>query len=250
MTDPAELDALSRRLGRQFIDGELFARALAHRSWCAETPGTESNERLEFLGDAVLGLVVTDIIYRAFPDLPEGQLAKLRAATVNMNVLAEVARELGVGDAVRLGRGEELSGGRDKSSILADTLEAVLGAIYLDKGLSRAAALVRRLFEHRVMEAAGRGAALDYKTSLQELAASSLGGMPSYAIEEEGPDHAKRFTATVSVAGTSYGSGKGRSKKEAEQQAAREAFESLAADRMVTGTGDAGQTDVVPAEGD
>jgi ribonuclease-3 len=168
-----------------------------------------------------------------------------------MNVLAEVARELGVGDAVRLGRGEELSGGRDKSSILADTLEAVLGAIYLDKGLSRAAALVRRLFEHRVMEAAGRGAALDYKTSLQELAASSLGGMPSYAIEEEGPDHAKRFTATVSVAGTSYGSGRGRSKKEAEQQAAREAFESLAADRMVTGTGDAGQTtDVVPAEGD
>ena len=189
---------------------------------------------------------MTDIIYRAFPDLPEGQLAKLRAATVNMNVLAEVARELGVGDAVRLGRGEELSGGRDKSSILADTLEAVLGAIYLDKGLSRAAALVRRLFEHRVMEAAGRGAALDYKTSLQELAASSLGGMPSYAIEEEGPDHAKRFTATVSVAGTAYGSGKGRSKKEAEQQAAREAFESLATDRMVTGTGDAG-TEPVPS---
>ncbi|HEY6709484.1 MAG TPA: ribonuclease III, partial [Actinomycetota bacterium] len=214
--------------------------AFTHRSFAYENGGLPTNERLEFLGDAVLGLVVTDIIYRAFPDLPEGQLAKLRAATVNMNVLAEVARELGIGDAVRLGRGEELSGGRDKSSILADTLEAVLGAIYLDKGLSRAAALVRRLFEHRVMEAAGLGAALDYKTSLQELAASSLGGMPSYAIEEEGPDHAKRFTATVSVAGTAYGSGKGRSKKEAEQQAARQAFESLAADRMVSGSGDAG----------
>ena len=230
---------IEKSLGIRFGGEELYVWAFTHRSFAYENGGLPTNERLEFLGDAVLGLVVTDIIYRAFPDLPEGQLAKLRAATVNMNVLAEVARELGVGDAVRLGRGEELSGGRDKSSILADTLEAVLGAIYLDKGLSRAAALVRRLFEPRVMEAAGRGAALDYKTSLQELAASSLGGMPSYAIEEEGPDHAKRFTATVSVAGTAYGSGKGRSKKEAEQQAAREAFESLATDRMVTGTGDA-----------
>jgi len=219
---------IEKALGVRFGGEELYVWAFTHRSFAYENGGLPTNERLEFLGDAVLGLVVTDIIYRAFPDLPEGQLAKLRAATVNMNVLAEVARELGVGDAVRLGRGEELSGGRDKSSILADTLEAVLGAIYLDKGLSRAAALVRRLFEHRVMEAAGLGAALDYKTS--------------------GPDHAKRFTATVSVAGTSYGSGKGRSKKEAEQQAAREAFESLAADRMVTGTGDAGQTDVVPAD--
>jgi ribonuclease-3 len=248
-TAPHDLEVLSERLGHRFGDPSLLGRALAHRSWCAEVPTAESNERLEFLGDAVLGLVVTDIIYRAFPDLPEGQLAKLRAATVNMNVLAEVARELGVGDAVRLGRGEELSGGRDKSSILADTLEAVLGAIYLDKGLSRAATLVRRLFEPRVMEAAGRGAALDYKTSLQELAASSLGGMPSYAIEEEGPDHAKRFTATVSVAGAAYGSGKGRSKKEAEQQAARQAFEALAAARMVTGTGEAGQTDVLDPPG-
>ena len=229
---------IEKALGIRFGGEELYVWAFTHRSYAYENGGLPTNERLEFLGDAVLGLVVTDVIYRAFP-LPEGQLAKLRAATVNMNVLAEVARELGVGEAVRLGRGEELSGGRDKSSILADTLEAVLGAIYLDKGLSRAAALVRRLFEHRVMEAAGRGAALDYKTSLQELAASSLGGMPSYAIEEEGPDHAKRFTATVSVAGTAYGSGKGRSKKEAEQQAAREAFESLAADRMVAGTGDA-----------
>jgi len=203
---------IEKSLGIRFGGEELYVWAFTHRSFAYENGGLPTNERLEFLGDAVLGLVVTDIIYRA----------------------------------LRLGRGEELSGGRDKSSILADTLEAVLGAIYLDKGLSRAAALVRRLFEPRVMEAAGRGAALDYKTSLQELAASSLGGMPSYAIEEEGPDHAKRFTATVSVAGTAYGSGKGRSKKEAEQQAAREAFESLASDRMVTGTGDAG-TDPVPS---
>jgi ribonuclease-3 len=239
---------IEKSLGIRFGGEQLYVWAFTHRSYAYENGGLPTNERLEFLGDAVLGLVVTDIIYRAFPDLAEGQLAKLRAATVNMNVLAEVARELGIGDAVRLGRGEELSGGRDKSSILADTLEAVLGAVYLDKGLPRAAALVRRLFAQRVMEAAGRGAALDYKTSLQELAAADLGGMPSYSIEEEGPDHAKRFTATVSVAGTAYGTGQGRSKKEAEQQAAREAFESLAANRMVTGTGDAGQVEATPAD--
>jgi len=238
---------IEKALGVRFGNQELYIWAFTHRSYAYENGGLPTNERLEFLGDAVLGLVVTDIIYRAFPSLPEGQLAKLRAATVNMNVLADVARELGVGAAVQLGRGEELSGGRDKSSILADTLEAILGAVYLDKGLPRAAALIRRLFEARVMEAAGRGAALDYKTSLQELAASSLGGMPSYAIEEEGPDHAKRFTATVSVAGTAYGSGKGRSKKEAEQNAAQEAFETLAASRMVAGTGEGDQAEVVEA---
>jgi len=226
---------IERALGIRFGNDDIYVRALTHRSYAYENGGLPTNERLEFLGDAVLGVVITDLIYRAFPLLPEGQLAKLRAATVNMNVLADVARELGVGEAVRLGRGEELSGGRDKSSILADTLEALLGAVYLSRGLPRTGALIRRLFEARVMEAAGRGAALDYKTSLQELAASSLGGMPSYAIEEEGPDHAKRFTATVSVTGVAYGSGRGRSKKEAEQHAAREAFETLAASRMVTG---------------
>ena len=238
---------IERALGIRFGSEQLYVRAFTHRSYAYENGGLPTNERLEFLGDAVLGLVVTDVIYRAFPELPEGQLAKLRAATVNMNVLADVARELGVGEAVRLGRGEEMSGGRDKSSILADTLEAILGAVYLDKGLPRAAALIRRLFEARVMEAAGRGAALDYKTSLQELAASSLGGMPSYSIEEEGPDHAKRFTATVSVAGVPYGSGKGRSKKEAEQNAAQEAFETLATERMVTGDAEGAETDVIPA---
>ncbi len=246
---------LERSLGVRFGNTELYTWALTHRSYAYEHGGLPTNERLEFLGDAVLGLVITDLIYQAFPNLPEGQLAKLRAATVNMNVLAEVSRELGVGDAVRLGRGEELSGGRDKSSILADTLEALLGAIYLDRGLTRTASLIRRLFEARVMEAAGRGAALDYKTSLQELAASSLGGMPSYSIEEEGPDHAKRFTATVSVAGVAYGTGQGRSKKEAEQNAAQEAFESLAASQMVAGSGAGGngkagglKADVVPAD--
>ena len=250
---------LEQRLGIRFGNKELYTWALTHRSYAYEHGGLPTNERLEFLGDAVLGLVITDVIYRAFPDLPEGQLAKLRAATVNMNVLADVARELHVGEAVRLGRGEELSGGRDKSSILADTLEAVLGAIYLDKGLSRAAAIIRKLFQHRVMEAAERGAALDYKTSLQELSAARLGAMPSYSIEEEGPDHAKRFTATVSVGGVSYGTGQGRSKKEAEQQAAREAFQALleqeaaaaTSEELVTGDGQGGSDagDALPQAG-
>jgi ribonuclease-3 len=243
---------LEKALGVRFGNREVYIWALTHRSYAYEHGGLPTNERLEFLGDAVLGVVITDLIYRAFPDLPEGQLAKLRAATVNMNVLADVARELGVGEAVQLGRGEELSGGRDKSSILADTFEALLGAIYLDRGLTRTATLIRRLFEARVMEAAGRGAALDYKTSLQELAASSLGGMPSYSIEEEGPDHAKRFTATVSVAGIAYGTGRGRSKKEAEQNAAQEAFETLAASQMITGNGQSGNgqpdVDVIPVD--
>ena len=232
---PLRRTALEKALGVRFGNEELYSRAFVHRSYAYENGGLPTNERLEFLGDAVLGLVITDMIYRAFPDLTEGQLAKLRAATVNMNVLADVARELGIGDVVRLGHGEQLSGGRDKSSILADTLEALLGAVYLDKGLPRAAKVVRKLFEARVFDAAGRGAALDYKTSLQELAASSLGGMPVYGIAEEGPDHAKRFTATVSVAGVAYGTGTGRSKKEAEQHAAREAYEKLAADRIDEG---------------
>jgi ribonuclease-3 len=224
---PRRRSSIEKALGIRFGNEELYGRAFVHRSYAYENGGLPTNERLEFLGDAVLGLVITDLIYRTFPDLTEGQLAKLRAATVNMNVLADVSRELGVGDAVKLGHGEELSGGRDKSSILADTLEAVLGAVYLDKGLTRTAKLIRKLFEARVIDAAGRGAALDYKTSLQELAAASLGGMPSYGITEEGPDHAKRFTAVASVAGVDYGTGHGRSKKEAEQHAAREAYERL-----------------------
>src|SRR4029450_6541772 len=154
---------IEKALGVRFGGEELYVWAFTHRSFAYENGGLPTNERLEFLGDAVLGLVVTDIIYRAFPDLPDGQLAKLRAATVNMNVLAEVARELGVGDAVPLRRGEELSGGRDKPSILADTLEAVLGAIYLDKGLSRAAALVRRLFEPRGIGGGGRAGGRRHK---------------------------------------------------------------------------------------
>jgi ribonuclease-3 len=198
--------------------------ALTHRSFAFEHGRTVTNERLEFLGDAVLGLVVTDMAYRKYPGLSEGSLAKLRAAIVNMAALADVARGLGLGDLVLLGKGEEQSGGRDKSSILADALEAVFGAIYLDLGLGAARTVIERLFRPR-MEAYERGEGdRDYKTILQELASQALRSMPDYRIEERGPDHEKEFTATVFLGGEPLGTGIGRSKKEAEQQAAREAY--------------------------
>jgi len=224
----ASLASLDRALGVSFDDAALRTAALTHRSYAFEH-GTEiTNERLEFLGDSVLGLVVTDMAYASYPDLPEGALAKLRAAIVNMIALADVARSLGLGDMVLLGKGEELSGGRDKSSILADALEAVFGAIYLDRGLDVARELIERLFRPR-MEAYARGEGdRDYKTILQELASQELRSMPEYRLEERGPDHAKEFTATVFVAGEALGTGTGRSKKEAEQQAAREAHSRIA----------------------
>ena len=223
---PAEapLESLDRALGVSFEDAALREAALTHRSYAFEHGTDTTNERLEFLGDSVLGLVVTDMSYVAYPDMPEGSLAKLRAAIVNMSALADVARALGLGDLVLLGRGEELSGGRDKASILADALEAVFGAVYLDRGLDVARELIERLFRPR-MEAYFRGEGeRDYKTILQELASQELKAMPEYRLEERGPDHEKEFTATVYLAGEPHGSGTGRSKKEAEQQAAREAY--------------------------
>jgi ribonuclease-3 len=200
---------------------------MAHRSWCAETDESDSNERLEFLGDAVLGLVVADYAYRAYPDLPEGELAKVRAAVVNAEVLAELAAELDLGAGLRLGKGEEQSGGRGKTSILADAMEAVIGAIYLDAGYGAAEDLITKLLDERIAEAAARPGGHDYKTRLQELAASKFDDLPRYDIVDEGPDHAKRFAATVFVAGAPHGHGEGRTKKAAEQAAAREAWDNL-----------------------
>src|SRR6266699_5094771 len=202
----------------------LLERALTHRSYAYENGGLPTNERLEFLGDSVLGLVVTDALFRGYPDLPEGHLAKRRAAVVNMRALAGVARGLRLGDYVRLGRGEDGTGGRDKSSILADTLEAVIGAVYLDRGLPEADALVHRLFDPVISRSARLGAGLDWKTSLQELTAAEVLGVPEYQVEESGPDHQKSFRASVRIGGRTYGSGEGRSKKEAEQQAAETAW--------------------------
>jgi ribonuclease-3 len=225
---PAEVREFQETVGVE-IAPDILTRALTHRSYAYENGGLPTNERLEFLGDSVLGLVVTDTLYRTHPDLSEGQLAKLRAAVVNMRALADVARELGIGRYVRLGRGEEATGGRDKSSILADTLEALIGAVYLDRGLDEASALVHRLFDPLIARASGLGAGLDWKTSLQELTAAEMLGVPEYLVEESGPDHQKTFRATVRVAGQTYGSGEGRSKKEAEQQAAESAWKAIRA---------------------
>ncbi len=209
------------------VDVGLLERALTHRSFAYENGNLPTNERLEFLGDSVLGLVVTDTLFRGHPELPEGQLAKLRAAVVNMRALADVGRDLRLGEFVRLGRGEETTGGRDKTSILADTLEAVLGAVYIDRGLPAAADLVHRLFDPLIEEAATLGAGLDWKTSLQELTAGASMGVPEYVVSETGPDHQKLFTAVARVAGDDYGQGRGRSKKEAEQEAAATAWRRL-----------------------
>jgi ribonuclease-3 len=209
------------------IEPELLERALTHRSYAYENGGLPTNERLEFLGDAVLGLVVTDALYTTHDDLPEGSLAKLRASVVNTRALADVARALELGRWLRLGRGEEVTGGRDKNSILADTMEAVLGAIYLDRGIAVATTVVRALFDPLMRAASEDGAALDWKTALQELGAARGLGVPDYRIAESGPDHAKSFTAEVALAGDVHGGGSGRSKKEAEQNAAEAAFLAL-----------------------
>jgi ribonuclease-3 len=225
--DPA--DRLAAAIGVELRDRDLARASMSHRSHAFERGLDVTNERLEFLGDAVLGLVVTDLAFREFPDLAEGELAKLRAATVNMASLAEVAAELGLGQIVLLGRGEELSGGRSKASILADAMEAVLGAVYLDRGLGVASELIVRLFQPR-MEAYARGEGeRDYKTVLQELSAQAIGSVPDYRVAARGPDHQKEFTATVFLRGEPWGLGTGRSKKEAEQRAAREAYSRLQA---------------------
>lgn len=212
------------------INAELLTLALTHRSYAYESGGIEPNERLEFLGDSVLGVVVTDHLFRTHPELPEGQLAKLRASVVNMHALAGVARGLGpggLGEYVLLGRGEELTGGRHKSSILADTVEALIGAVYLQHGIDVAHTMVHRLFDPLLVVAPLLGAGLDWKTSLQELTASRELGVPEYRIIEDGPDHLKEFTATAVIAGVDRGTGQGRTKKEAEQRAAETAWRSL-----------------------
>jgi ribonuclease III len=209
------------------ISEELLTLALTHRSYAYENGGLPTNERLEFLGDSVLGLVVTDTLFRSHPELPEGQLAKLRAAVVNMRALADVSRDLALGDYVRLGRGEEATGGRDKSSILADTMEAVIGAVFLQHGIEAARDFVHHLFDGLMADVATRGAGLDWKTSLQEIASIAGRGVPHYEVIDTGPDHAKTFQAVVRIDDQRYGPGAGRNKKEAEQNAAAIAFAAL-----------------------
>jgi len=229
MREPADPSGLVDALGVT-LDAELLRRALTHRSYAYEHGGLPHNERLEFLGDSVLGIVITDTLYRTHPDLSEGRLAKLRASVVNMRALAAVARGIGpegLGAYILLGRGEEATGGRDKASILADTLEAVLGAIYVDRGLTEADRIIHFLFDDLLDDVATVGAGLDWKTSLQELTAERGLGVPEYVMSSTGPDHEKMFTARAHVAGELFSASTGRSKKEAEQLAAETAWRTI-----------------------
>ena len=221
------LHALEGRLGYQFADRALLRRALAHRSFVAETPGEESNERLEFLGDAVLGWVIADLVYHRFADLAEGALTDLRKSVVNANALAKVAAEIGIGDYLLLGRGEDAANGRMKVSILSDAMEAVLGAVYLDGGHASAADLVERFFLARLEAARPALHRLDQKSALQEWVAERQLPAPEYHLRSTGPDHDKTFYAEVRVGETVVGHGEGRSKKSAEQVAAGMALSEL-----------------------
>jgi ribonuclease-3 len=208
--------------------GSIYELALTHRSYAFERgEPVAHNERLEFLGDAVLGLIVTDLIFRTHPEMAEGEMARLRASVVNTLALAELARSLELGDHILLGRGEEISGGRDKSSLLADTFEALVGATYLDRGLEELARVLTPVFAGLVDEALAAGGGHDAKTALQEIVVRARGDRPSYRVASSGPDHDKRFSARVYLNNQLYGAGAGRSKKEAEQNAAREALERL-----------------------
>jgi ribonuclease-3 len=226
MSDDARA-RLAEALGHRFADPAQLDAALVHRSYCAEHPDCASNERLEFLGDAVLGLVVTVHVYDEYPELPEGELAKLRASVVNAEVLAELAGSIDLGSALVLGKGEDGSGGRTKLSILADAMEAVIAAVYLDGGWDAAQQLVLGLLEDRIRISAAGPGGQDYKTRLQELAAQRFDQLPRYHVRAEGPDHSKRFFASVRLNGEVRGEGEGRSKKQAEQAAASVAWDSL-----------------------
>jgi ribonuclease-3 len=220
----AAYDELEATLGHSFADRGLLRAALVHRSFVAEHPDEVDNERLEFLGDAVLQLVVTDDLYARHHDLREGQMAKVRAACVNRDELADIARSLDLGKHLILGVGELQSGGRQKSSILADAMEALLAAVYLDAGLAAAARVIMRHWEETIRSKALHPGRRDFKTRFQEILAAD-GKRPTYDVVGSGPDHARQFVAVVRVDETERGRGTGRSKKEAEQEAARSALE-------------------------
>ncbi len=238
-----DFEEFRQRLGVD-LSAELAQLALTHRSFAYEQGGIPTNERLEFLGDSVLGIVVTDTLYRNNPDSPEGQLARMRAGVVNSKSLADVARTIELGEFIQLGRGELATGGSDKSSILADTMEAIIGAVYLDLGLVVATQFVHRFFDPVIAVAAELGAGLDWKSSLQELTAIHGLGAPTYLVEQTGPAHERRFTAVVEIGTETYGTGTGRSKKEAEHIAAATAWKEIEA----VHSGESPPSDAVPED--
>lgn len=225
----SRLDEVLADLG-DHVDTQLLQLAFVHRSYAYENGGIANNERLEFLGDSVLGLVVTTRLYEQFPDLPEGRLAKLRAAVVNAATLAEVARDLQLGGVISLGKGEVSTGGHDKDSILSDAVEALIAAVYLSTDFPTAQRFVRALFDPLIARAAHAGAGLDWKTSLQESCSAQGLGLPAYEVEIDGPDHDRHFTAWAVVDGRRFGPGNGSSKKRAEQVAARLAYLEVSGD--------------------
>jgi ribonuclease-3 len=230
-------EELLKRLGVN-IDAGTLRLALTHRSYAYENGGIPTNERLEFLGDSILGFSVTDALYRDNPTLPEGDLAKRRSAVVSTRALAGIGRSIGLGDYIYLGQGEKLTEGKNKASILADTMEALIGATYLSNDIETARQLVMRLIGPLLKDAAALGAGTDWKTSIQELAASRQLGTINYAVDGSGPDHARTFEAVLRIGGTDYGSGTGNSKKEAEQEAAADAWRRLTAPAASTAAAD------------
>ena len=230
---------LTQALGAE-VDEQLLEIALTHRSFAYESGGLPTYERLEFLGDSVLGLIVTAELYQRYPDLPESRLSPLRSGIVNTVALADVARTLGLGNHIKIGKGEESSGGRAKASILADSLEALFGALYVDKGFEETKNIILPLISPLISHALERGAGLDGKTALQEFAAANGKGIPEYSVTEEGPDHDKSFKAVVALGGVVVGAGEGKSKREAEQYAARGAYELLKAENFLKDAGTSG----------
>jgi len=222
-------EAVELALGVDFRNKELLQRALTHRSYAHEAcfPPDATYERLEFLGDAVLDVVVSDHLYRKHPELNEGDLTRIRSNLVNMTSLAETGREAGIGGYVLLSKEERADGGGEKASIIADALEALIGAVYLDRGLDEAGSLCLRLFERRLEDAVSGTLDYDFKSRLQEMVVKEKGTLPRYRLREEGPDHRKTFHAVVYIADEKMGQGSGSSKKEAEQAAAREALDRM-----------------------
>ncbi|MFT7473260.1 MAG: ribonuclease-3 [Verrucomicrobiales bacterium] len=229
-SDGERYRTLSNALGYSFSDETLLDLALTHRSWCAENGDVESNERLEFLGDAVLGLSITESMYESRPEQQEGDLAKSRAEVVSTPSLATIARSLHLGSLVKLGKGEIHSGGHDKDSILADAMEAIFAAVYVDAGWEAARGVVLKQLEEAAALAQTAPGERDYKTRLQELAADSSLPAPEYEISSSGPDHGRTFVSTVRV-GQTVGEGRGTSKKQAQQHAAEQALGLLDAGR-------------------
>ena len=232
------LSDIQQRIGYTFKEAELLERSLTHKSYANENRVPYHNERMEFLGDAVLSLFISEYLMKTCPDSTEGDLSRIRAAVVSEPALAAISREIGLGDYLLLGKGEDQTGGRNKDSLLSDCLEALIAAVYLDAGKDAAESLVIRLFEEVIKKTSTSGGSLDYKTELQELCQEQLKQLPEYRIvSETGPDHQKQFEMEVWIKGQLSGRGTGKSKKEAEQRAAREALEKLSIKSQETGAG-------------